>query len=291
MPKSIISDRDKLFTSNYWASLMAAIGTQRKLSTSFHLETDRQTKRTNRTLKQYLRMYVNHRQDNWVLLLPIAQLAYNNKVLESTEKTLFFANHGRHPNLFERTLPGLKAEKALANTADMQATYDEMRQKISTAQENSARYANKKRKTAPQLKRGDKVYLLTSNFRTKQPNRSLNHVKVGPFLVLKQNGPVTYTLDLPKDSCIHPRFHVKQLEPADPTTPLQTTFHYEPEEEHEFEVEKILDHRGNQHSREYLIKWKGYPNTENTWEPEPNLLNCKQMLQKYRKKTPPKQRQ
>jgi hypothetical protein len=109
-------------------------------------------------------------------------------------------------------------------------------------------------------------------------------------LISKQNGPVTYTLDLPKDARIHPQFHVKRLEPADPATPLQTTFHYELEEEHEFEVEKILDHRGNQHSREYLIKWKGYPDAENTWEPEPNLQNCKQIIQKYRKKTSPKQR-
>jgi hypothetical protein len=284
MPKTIISDRDKLFTSNYWATLMAAIGTQRKLSTSFHPETDGQTERTNRTLKQYLRTYVNHRQDNWVSLLPMAQIAYNNKVSESTGKTPFFANHGRHPHLFERTLPGPKAEKALVNTANMKATYDEMRQKISSAQESSSRYANKKRKTAPQLKRGDKVYLLTSNFRTKRPNRSLDHVKVGPFLITKKNGPVTYTLDLPKDSKIHPRFHVKRLEPADPTTPLQTSFHYEPEEEYEFEVEKILNQRGNQHSREYLIKWKGYPDTENSWEPKGNLGNCQQKIQEYHRR-------
>jgi transposase InsO family protein len=40
IPKSIISDRDKLFTSNYWATLIAEIGTQRKLSTAYHPETD-----------------------------------------------------------------------------------------------------------------------------------------------------------------------------------------------------------------------------------------------------------
>jgi hypothetical protein len=62
---------------------MAAIGTQRKLSTSFHPETDGQTERTNSTLKQYLRTYVNHRQDNWVSLLPMAQIAYNNKVSDA----------------------------------------------------------------------------------------------------------------------------------------------------------------------------------------------------------------
>jgi transposase InsO family protein len=40
IPKIIISDRDKLFTSNYWATLMAEIGIQRKLSIAYHLQTD-----------------------------------------------------------------------------------------------------------------------------------------------------------------------------------------------------------------------------------------------------------
>jgi hypothetical protein len=278
MPKTIISDRDRLFTSNYWATLMAAISTQRKLSTSFHPETDGQTERTNRTPKQYLRTYFNHRQNNWVSLLPMAQITYNNKISESTGKTPFFANHGRHSNLFERTLPGPKAEKALENTANMKATYDEMRQRIGAAQDSSTRYANKKRTTAPQLKRGDKVYLLTSNLKTKRPNRSLDHVKVGPFLIAKQNGPVTYTLDLPKDVRIYPRFHVKRLEPADPATPLQITFHYEPEEEHEFDVEEIISQRGDKHSYEYLV---------NTWEPVTNLGNCQQKIKEYHRKSRP----
>jgi hypothetical protein len=95
-----------------------------------------------------------------------------------------------------------------------------------------------------------------------------------------------YTLDLPKDAKIHPRFHISLLEPADLVTLLQRTFSYEADQDNEFEVEKILDHRGIQRSREYLIKWKGYPNTENTWEPEIYLSNCKQVLREYRKRIP-----
>jgi hypothetical protein len=64
IPKLIISNRDKLFISNYWATLMAEIGTQRKLSIAYYLETDSQTKRTNRIIKTYLKIYSNHAQDN-----------------------------------------------------------------------------------------------------------------------------------------------------------------------------------------------------------------------------------
>jgi hypothetical protein len=83
---------------------------------------------------------------------------------------------------------------------------------------------------ATQLEKGDKVYLLTKNLRRRQPSKGLDHVKVRPSPVKEQSRPVNYVLDLPKDARIHPKFHIKMLKPADPDTPLQTTFYYEPEE-------------------------------------------------------------
>lgn len=281
IPKSITSDRDKLFTSNFWTTLLAAIGTKRKLSTAYHPETDGQTERTNRTMKTYLRIYANDRQNNWVQLLPMAQMAYNNKTSESTGQTPFYANHGRHPNLFTRTLPSIKTEAATATAEELKKTHEELRESLEKAQRQSISYVNQKRKMAPQLKKGDRVYLLTKNLRTTRPSKGLDNIYVGPFLIKAQNGPVTYTLDLPPDAKIHPRFHVKLLKPADPETPLQKTFHYEPEEDNEFDVERILAHRTTRHGTEYLIKWLGYPDSENTWEPKTNLTNCRRKLAQY----------
>jgi hypothetical protein len=79
--------------------------------------------------------------------------------------------------------------------------------------------------------------LYTKNLRSKQLSKGLDHVKVGPFLISKRNGPVTYTLELPPDAKIYPRFHVSLLEPADKDIPLQRTFRYETKEEKEFKVE------------------------------------------------------
>jgi transposase InsO family protein len=186
IPKSIISDRDKLFTSNYWATLMAEIGTQRKLSTAYHPETDGQTERTNRTMKTYLKIYSNNAQNNWLSLLAMAQLSYNNKLSEATGTTPYFANHGTHPNLFERTLPGPKAEAAVKDADEMKALHQLLHDKTLKAQQSSISHVNRKRKTAPQLKEGDKVYLHTKNLRTKRPSKGLDNVKVGPFLILKE---------------------------------------------------------------------------------------------------------
>ena len=46
-PKSIISDRDKVFTSNVWQELMKLLGTSVQLSTAYHLESDGQSERLN----------------------------------------------------------------------------------------------------------------------------------------------------------------------------------------------------------------------------------------------------
>ena len=60
MTAEMITDRDKLFTSKFWRSLMDLLGTNHKLSTAFHPQTDGQTERINQTLKTYLRHYVNY---------------------------------------------------------------------------------------------------------------------------------------------------------------------------------------------------------------------------------------
>lgn len=52
-------------------------------------------------------------------------------------------------------------------------------------------------------------------------------------------------------------------------------------EEEEYVVEKIIDHREIKKGvLEYFLKWKGFPNEENTWEPADNL-NCEDLIQEY----------
>lgn len=275
IPKGLTSDRDKLFTSNYWKTLIPLLGTKLRMSTAYHPQTDGQTERTNQSLEQYLRHYVNNSQNNWVSLLPMAQLALNAKVSDTTKVTPFFANFGREPNLFGEPKNRVTAQLAQERVE----TLKKVQENISKMQRHSAKYQNKGRKMAPLLKEGDKAYLLTKNLKiSKGRSKKLDPVKVGPFFIKTVKGPVNYELDLPPDAKIFPTFHISYLEPADPDTPVQTTFRYEPQEETEYEVEEILEQRGQQ----YLVKWKGYPTSENTWEPVSNLTNCSQKLEQFR---------
>lgn len=42
-------------------------------------------------------------------------------------------------------------------------------------------------------------------------------------------------------------------------------------EDQYYEIEEIRDHRGTAGKREYLVKWAGYGERANTWEPASNF--------------------
>ena len=79
LPESIISDRGPQFVAGLMRELNRILGIESKLSTAFHPQTDGQTERVNQELEQYLRMFINHRQEQWPDWLEMAEFAYNNK--------------------------------------------------------------------------------------------------------------------------------------------------------------------------------------------------------------------
>src|ERR1700744_3764945 len=83
--------------------------------------------------------------------------------------------------------------------------------------------------------------------------------------------PVNYQLELPIQWTIHPVFHTDLLTPYQ-----ETEIHGEnysrpaPEmvdDQEEYEVEHIINSRchGQGRKLQYLVKWKGYPESDNQW--------------------------
>src|SRR5262249_40919504 len=101
IPKSIVSDSDSKFTGSFWQCLLMKLKIKPLMSLAFHPETDGQTERTNHTLEQFLRMYIDYRQSNWDEVLPFAEFAINNHMSVSTGKSPFFLNYGYHPSMTE----------------------------------------------------------------------------------------------------------------------------------------------------------------------------------------------
>jgi len=77
-------------------------------------------------MEVYLRHYVSYKQDNWVSLLPIAQLALNDKRSDITGLSPFFINYRRHANLFLEPRSGSRAERATVLTSDMKRLYNDI---------------------------------------------------------------------------------------------------------------------------------------------------------------------
>ena len=252
------------------------------MSTAYHPQTDGQTERTNQTMEQYLRHYVNHRQDDWVELLPMAQFAYNDQQHSVTGTTPFFANYGRNPR-WEAMAAGSGTS---TNVEKLTAMHEEMKTAIESAQKTTSHRLNSKRLKGPTLERGDKVYLSTKNLRSKRPSKKLDHVRIGLFEIEKRTGEVNYRLRLPKKARIHRVFHVSLLEPAPSDAAIKTEWHFEDDEE-EYDVERILDSRRSGRKIEYLVKWLGFDEEENSWEPTENFSSAmNQKLVDYHRANP-----
>jgi len=82
--KCVVSNRRPQFVALFTKELYRLLGIRISSSTAWHPQMDRQTERVNQELDQFLRLFVNERQDNWYDLLPIAEFQHNNHVHSAT---------------------------------------------------------------------------------------------------------------------------------------------------------------------------------------------------------------
>ena len=134
-----MTDRGPQFAAGLTKELNKMLGIETKLSTAYHLQTDRQTERTNQELEQYLRMYVNHRQNNWLEWLATAEFTFNNKVHTVTKSSPFQVNYGRELRIgFDIRKKG-KNEKAEEFARKMKERHEEARAALVKSQEEMKR--------------------------------------------------------------------------------------------------------------------------------------------------------
>jgi hypothetical protein len=293
-PSDIVSDRGKLFVSKFWSSLCALLGIKSNLSTAYHPETDGQTERINQILEQYLRVYINYQQDDWVALLPLAEFAYNNAPHSATQVSPFFANKGYHPRL-EVGVENVTSYAAQQYAEDLDTLHNYLQEQIRVAMEQYAKAAASRRVTPPEFAVGSKVWLSSENIKTKRPSKKLDHRRLGPFEIIAKVSTHAVRLQLPPSlKSIHPVFHIRLLEPyvADnipnrrqpPPPPVEV------DEDLEFEVSAILDSRVRRKRLEYLVEWAGYEGTpeHHTWEPADNVANAAEYIRDFHRRYPHK---
>jgi hypothetical protein len=293
LPRTLISDRGTVWNNKFWRHVSKLLRVKHLMSTAYHPQTDGQTERTNRTLQDVLRNYVNAAQSDWDRWLPIVQFAINNSYQDSVQSSPFYLNAGQHPHTpvsvsLPRTVPEAGELVDRIHKA-MQAA----RKSMTAAQQRQRTNANKRRRDV-EYAVGDHVLLNAKNLHFKAKGaRKLMPKYVGPFPILERIGSSAYRLQLPPEwSLVHDVFNVSLLRPyhsrpgqAIPVCPPPAKW---VDGQPEWEVEAILDHRlsrsrGGESPRvsKFLVRWKNWPPEHDSWEPARNLLNAPDLVREY----------
>ena len=285
LPSVMISDRGPQFAAKTFQELTKALEIDHRMSTAYHPQTDGQTERVNQELENHLRILCRNDPTGWAKALPIAEFAHNQRTHEARNMSPFKLMHGTEPVSIPMAIPRVTVPTVEERLKELK----QLREEALAAHELSKqRMAQRITSKGKPYKVGDKVWLSTQNLTIPGRPRKLAPRRTGPLIVLKVVGPVTYKLKLPRQWKIHDTFHASYLSPY-----RETDFHGpnypEPPpdilngEEH-YEVEAILDHKGVGRRRLYFLKWKGYSDKENSWEPESGLDNAKSLLRRYKKR-------
>src|SRR5579863_1737655 len=265
LPHKVISDRDPRFTSHFGRALTKELGIQQNISTAFHPQTDGLTERTNQWVEQYLRLITGNQED-WSNWLAVATVVHNNARNSST---------GYSPNqLLIGLEPDLIPEQAGSGNnhlAEEQSRLLHERRVMAAHAIN--KMANSLGTPETRWKVGQKVWLEAKNLPLPYGTIKLAPKRHGPFQITRVISPVAYQLQLPHQWNIHPVFHASLLTPYIETDSHGPNYSRPPPDlisgEAEYEVEQIRSHRrhGRRKQLQYLLKWKGYLESDNTWEP------------------------
>lgn len=277
-PTTIISDRGSQFTSRFWQSLCHQLDIEVSLSTARHQESDGQSEIGVKLAKTVLKHYADYSQQNWTSHLKAMEYAINDSISASTGFTPFFLAYGHNPSVLTSPIPA----GANPQTTDLLTTLHQSmttaRNRMKQAQASQKHQADKHRSQPPSYEPGDLV-LLKSDGLTWDPNshrpKPDTDLWLGPFTVVGHGQhPDNIELVLPPSmSRVHPIFHTKLLKPyIQPSTFPNRPVDTRPDpvmigQELFYSVEKILDTKLIRRKRHFLIKFKGFPDSENEWLP------------------------
>jgi hypothetical protein len=155
------------------------------MSSSFHPQTDGQTKRVSQTLETYLRHFVSVGLNNWDTLLSRAEFAHDAAVNETVRTTPFKLTYGYHPRTPVGEVVEVVHPASAAFVERLQSSLSLARKCLIAAQQRQKALADKRR-VDQVYKVGDKVLLSMKylNLKHSESSRKLLPKWIGPFEVV-----------------------------------------------------------------------------------------------------------
>ena len=207
-----------------------------------------------------MRIYVNHRQNNWAKWLAMAEFAYNNKVHTATKTSPFQVNYGREPRMGFNIRKKGKNKKAEEFVREMKERHEKARAALVKSQEEIRRQADRSRKEVEEYRVGDKILISTKDFSMelmKRVMKKLTEKFIGPYVVRKIVSENAVELELPVSLRIHLVVNVRRIvkyreqiegQKKIPPPPVKVAG------EKKYEVEEILDRQERRSKMRYLVK-------------------------------------
>ena len=180
----------------------------------FYSQTDGQTERINQELKQYLRMFIDYRQEQWPNQLGTAEFTHNNKVHSSTKILPFKANYGQDPRMGFEMRKKKKYKRAEKFVTKIKEIQKEAKVVLRKMQEEMKKYTNRKRAEVDKYKIGDLVMLSTKDLKyqiVRKRTEKLTERFVGPYKVKKIVLSNAVELELPSTVRIYPVVNVNRI--------------------------------------------------------------------------------
>jgi hypothetical protein len=166
IPKTIVSDRDPKFTSNFWKGLFNGFGTNLNFSTAYHPKSDGQIEKVNQVIEDMLRMYVMDKPSKWEYYLHLVEFVYNKGYQASLKMSPCEALYGRKCNTpISWNNPANRAVVGPDLLREMEEQMIKIKQNLKVAQDKKKIYVDKGR-THREFKVGDHVFLKVKSNRS-----------------------------------------------------------------------------------------------------------------------------
>jgi hypothetical protein len=276
----IISDRDLVFTSQFWQQPFRLAGIELKPSSSYHPQTDGQTEQVNQCLETYLRYFANVCPTKWKEWLPVGEYWYNTSLHSALGRAPFEVLYGRQPRTFglsvNHTMPSQLADWLQERSVMQELVH----QHLLWAQARMKKQAYQHHSECS-FAVGEWVYLKLQPYAQSsmmsRAHHKLSFKYFGPYQITSHVGAVVYHLQLPDHYLIHLVVHVSQLKlvagfkgTASPTLPMSLPERRVPI--------RVLQTRGlsksNRLVQQVLVEWSGLPLELATWEDQEALRQC-----------------
>ena len=219
----------------------------------------------------------------------MAEFAYNNWEHSATKESLFYLNYGFNPEFQILEQPQSNLPTVKQRLEELVQARKEAQAALEVAARRMKQQYDQHVAQTPPFTIGDLVWLDASNIHL-TGTRKLNPKRLGPYKIVEKINDLAYKLQLPESMHIHPVFHASLLYPVHKDT-IEGRIPPEPEPveiegEEEYEVEKILDVKKAGRQLQYLVKWKGWGEESNSWEPKANLKNAPLAIQDFYEQYP-----